>query len=298
MFGFGKPRANDDQTIIDNSRLRELERKAELLDRLMEKNPAGMAKSIQDNAVKVKKSTEKRLSEIQDSCHQLEAFMDHSAQIKGVTEQSVEVAVGTVDTTQQSVADIKQLSSNIEASSRYINEFTDLLSSLEESNKTINQLVESIKAIADQTNLLALNAAIEAARAGEHGRGFAVVADEVRQLATTANESAEEIQSEIKKITDISGRVIQKQQEVSEVIGSSVTIASETVRNLNQLMSSATESAEAAKGVARDFDHLAQELDSLNRRTQNLLEDTHKSVEGADENIHLSEELRQHLSVK
>ena len=180
----------------------------------------------------------------------------------------------TVDTARQSIADIKQLSSNIQASSRHISDFTELLLSLESSNKTINQLVESIKAIADQTNLLALNAAIEAARAGEHGRGFAVVADEVRQLANTANESAEEIQSEIKKITDISGQVIQKQQEVSEVIGSSVTIAGETVRNINDLMDSVRSTADATQIVSKDCQNFRQQLDRISTALASLAADS------------------------
>lgn len=290
MFGFGT-RLKENETIVDKHRLEELERKAALLDRLNPASLAGKAQDLSSNSRQIHASSEKRLKSLEDSCHAIDGFVDRSSSLKGVTEQSVKTAETTVSTTQQSVADIKQLSGNIEASSRYISEFTDLLASLEESNKTINQLVESIKAIADQTNLLALNAAIEAARAGEHGRGFAVVADEVRQLANTANSAAQEIQSEIKKITDISSSVIQKQQEVSEVINSSVTIAGETVRNLNSLVDSASESSRAARGVSSELDSLLREVDGVRQRMHNLVNETRNALDGATQTVQLTQDL-------
>ncbi len=290
MFGFGT-RLKENETIVDKDLLASLEKKAALLDSLNLPSLSGKAQELGLNARQIHAASEKRLQSLEGSSHTIDGFMDRSASLKQVTEQSVKTAETTASTTQQSVADIKQLSGNIEASSRYISEFTDLLGSLEESNKTINQLVESIKAIADQTNLLALNAAIEAARAGEHGRGFAVVADEVRQLANTANGSAQETQSEIKKITDISSSVIQKQQEVSEVINSSVTIAGETVRNLNELVSSAIASAGAAKGVSSELDGLLAEMSTVRNRIHALVSETRGALDGASTTVQLSQEL-------
>ena len=89
----------------------------------------------------------------------------------------------------------------------------DVVRTLGESSQQIGQIVEAISSIADQTNLLALNAAIEAARAGEHGRGFAVVADEVRKLAAESQESAEQIKERILTIQKDTAHAVSAMEE-------------------------------------------------------------------------------------
>jgi len=115
-----------------------------------------------------------------------------------------------------------------------VNEAGNIISTLGEDSKSIGGIIEVIKGVAEQTNLLALNAAIEAARAGEQGRGFAVVADEVRSLASQTQDSAQ-------KINEIISLLLGHVNEASEVIGRSVETANQSEEQMELVIVSYSE---------------------------------------------------------
>lgn len=109
------------------------------------------------------------------------------------TTESAQVAKSTHQAVNQGVDDVVQMSGDINQMSSDLRDTNARIQALREEMKGVDAILETIKGVAEQTNLLALNAAIEAARAGEHGRGFAVVADEVRSLAQNTQSATDEI---------------------------------------------------------------------------------------------------------
>ncbi|QEI06318.1 methyl-accepting chemotaxis protein [Pigmentiphaga aceris] len=150
---------------------------------------------------------------------------------------------------------------------RRLTESSQAMLELEEGSRSINQILGTIRAIASQTNLLALNAAIEAARAGEQGRGFAVVADEVRALAQRASDATGEIDQ-------VLGALSSKTQEVSKKM--------ESCMDLSRASVSSIESARES------FEGIQQSVDEI--RDQNLRIST-----AAEEQHSVAEEINRHI---
>ena len=158
------------------------------------------------------------------------------------------------------MAAIRELSERMARSSAAI-------SKLDDNTRNIGQILEVIKGVTEQTNLLALNAAIEAARAGEAGRGFAVVADEVRALAKRTQESASEIETMIVKLQDGT-------REVVTVIGESQTVSASCV-----------DSARASGEKMESVDEAIAEIDAVNRSVASATEEQTSVMRALDDDI-------------
>ncbi|WP_422394309.1 methyl-accepting chemotaxis protein [Pseudomonas poae] len=157
----------------------------------------------------------------------------------------------------QTLKSIQKLNGNVENTSAQIQGLSDRAQS-------ITKVVEVIRAIAEQTNLLALNAAIEAARAGEQGRGFAVVADEVRALAHRTQVSTQEIEQMIAAIQGDSDLAVKAMNTSRDLANESLGVAQEASTSLDQISHAIIQINERNLMIAtasEEQSHVAREVD-------------------------------------
>ncbi|WP_316677682.1 methyl-accepting chemotaxis protein [uncultured Tolumonas sp.] len=173
-----------------------------------------------------------------------------SANIADRAGQAVEAADEAEHAAQHGKAVVEESLQAMDSLMRYISDAKPQVERLAENSNNINKILDVIKGVAEQTNLLALNAAIEAARAGEQGRGFAVVADEVRNLASRTQDSVGQIHSVINELQSGTNRV------VTAILGSHKQ-ADETLHNVQQSVG-VLEQITRSIGVIQDMNaHIA-----------------------------------------
>ncbi|WP_415897391.1 methyl-accepting chemotaxis protein [Neptuniibacter sp. QD72_48] len=208
---------------------------------------------------------------------------------------NTELTAQTASHSQQSAAEGQRIIShaieNINNLAEGASQSTEAVTLLEENGTKIGTVLDVIKGIAEQTNLLALNASIEAARAGDHGRGFSVVADEVRGLAGRSQESATEIDVMINDLQQQTGQVSNLMMRSVEVSAQSAEEAGTSISALDKIMNDATNIVDMTSQVAAAVEQQTAMAGDINNNAEQIQTIVEVASEQVGQNAEASEEV-------
>ena len=243
---------------------------------------------LNQNAIELLESAKVQSAQVQES-YELTQKVEKELDI------SEELAIRTAEDNMASFEVLENMTKSLEKvvdsiliSSQNEQEMSHKIGSVVTQTEQIKGVLEMIKDIADQTNLLALNAAIEAARAGEHGRGFAVVADEVRQLAERTQRSLSEIDVTI-------GVIVQGVIDLSENMSDNAKNINKVTSSANELMGKASETKDRTHESIKISKKASQKAVEIARMTKDLMEKMSMTLTKSEDNERIAQEL-QHIS--
>lgn len=164
-----------------------------------------------------------------------------------------------------------------------VKEASETVKALGKSSEMIGEIVQVIDDIADQTNLLALNAAIEAARAGEQGRGFAVVADEVRKLAERTTKATKEISTMINQIQKDTNEAVKSIEEGNNEVGRGKQLAEKAGHSLDQIIKGSAEVIDVINQVAAASEEQSSASEQISKNIENISTVTNQAAMGTQQ---------------
>ncbi len=221
------------------------------------------------------------MNEMTATVHEVSSNINHTADAS--RQASIEASSGQ-KVVNEAMSHIQQLASQIEGAAETIHK-------LEQSSQNITSVVDVIKGIAEQTNLLALNAAIEAARAGEQGRGFAVVADEVRTLASRTQQSTEEINQMVDELLNGAREAVEVMTQSRDHTRTVVEQASQANDSLNTIADAVNSIHDMSAQIASASEEQTSVSEEINKNIVTTSNMTDQAAEGAKQIAAASEEL-------
>jgi methyl-accepting chemotaxis protein len=265
---------------------------------------ASVAAELSATAMEIGRRAENQASLVANTSQTAENVYDDlkdAVEIVNESEKNVRHAVETLSSANE---DINRLLNVINEAGAKESDLSLSINHLQEEANGVKEVLDIISDIADQTNLLALNAAIEAARAGEHGRGFAVVADEVRQLAERTQKSLSEITATInlviQSINDISGQMQENAKEFEKAV-EQASKAEMQVSTVNDVLKEAAEvsrkSARSSNAIAEDMERVISNMRNITGISTENARSVEEIASAAEHLSNLTEELNHRLAL-
>ncbi|MEJ6473259.1 PAS domain-containing methyl-accepting chemotaxis protein [Pseudoalteromonas piscicida] len=221
------------------------------------------------------------MEEFSQTIDELSENVNHAADAANHSEQQTGLGKSAV----------KDVIDSIHYLDEHLMEVNNAVNRLVSGNDRIQNMLSVINSIADQTNLLALNAAIEAARAGDHGRGFSVVADEVRTLAQRTQSSTEEITTLLKELNDISSSAVESVQKSNNLSNQSVDLAKNNGSSLDTIQSHVMHLADLNRSVAAAIEQQSCVVKQISLNVESVTMLAEKGTEHGEQSFALSQEL-------
>lgn len=224
------------------------------------------------------------------------AVEEMKATVTQVAENSgkaASLALDTVSTAEGGGAVVSDTITGMQQISDAVSSSATIIATLGQSSDEIGAIVRTIEDIADQTNLLALNAAIEAARAGEAGRGFAVVADEVRKLAERTTKATKEIGDMIRQIQQDTHGAVESMQNGTQKVSAGVEMANKTGEALAQIVQMVSQSANMIRHIAVASEEQSVATGQIATDIETVANVTRESASSASESAKASQSLSQ-----
>ena len=262
--------------------------------------------SMTDSSEQVARASEEQSSSASSmaaSVQELTVSINHVGERASETRHATSEA-GTIADNGRAI--VEQTIGQINAIAEAVKQASERIHALGEQSDRITSMVAVIREVADQTNLLALNAAIEAARAGEQGRGFAVVADEVRKLAERTAKSTQDITTMVDAVRNGARSAEEGMQIAVERVGAGVSLSSEvsdsirkisdgshhTVEMVNEISGAISEQAAASTSIAQQVERIAQMAEECSAAAKGSADAAHQLDQLAAEMRHVVSEYK------